>query len=81
LVFPSGILFSTDIHRVYGQLTLPVLVIHGTRGDFTNDKNLNIVSSQPNWQVQVLQTRAMPYFEVPQAYVVFQDAFWQAIPS
>ena len=81
LAFLSGILFSTDIHSVYGQLTLPVLVVHGTRGDFTNYKNLNIFSSQPNWQVQVLQTGAMPYFEAPQAYIAFQDAFWQAIPG
>ncbi|MBK1683029.1 alpha/beta fold hydrolase [Rhodoferax fermentans] len=81
LAFLSGILFSTDIHSVYGQLTLPVLVVHGTRGDFTNYKNLNIVSSQPNWQVQVLQTGAMPYFELLRAYVAAQDAFWQAIPG
>ena len=80
LAFLSGILFSTDIHTVYGQLTLPALVIHGTRGDFTNYKNLNIVSSQPNWQVQVLQTGAMPYFEVPQAYFACQDAFVAAHP-
>lgn len=81
LAFLSGILFSTDIHSVYGQLTLPVLVVHGTRGDFTNYKNLSIVSSQPNWQVQVLQTGAMPYFELLRAYVAAQDAFWQAIPG
>jgi len=80
LAFLSGILFSTDIHTVYGRLTLPVLVVHGTRGDFTDYKNLNIVSSQPNWQVQVLQTGAMPYFEEPQAYFARQDAFWATRP-
>lgn len=81
LAFLSGILFSTDIHSVYGQLTLPVLVVHGTRGDFTNYKNLSIVSSQPNWQVQVFPNGAMPYFEVLATYVAAQDAFWQAIPG
>jgi len=80
LAFLSGILFSTDIHNIYGQLTLPMLVVHGTRGDFTNYRNLNIVSSQPNWQVQVLQTGAMPYFEVPQAYFELQDTFFAARP-
>lgn len=80
LAFLSGILFSTDIHNVYGKLTLPVLVVHGTRGDFTDYKNLNIVSSQPNWQVQVLQTGAMPYFEVLPAYATIQDAFFDAHP-
>jgi len=80
LAFLSGILFSTDIHNIYGRLTLPTLVVHGTRGDFTNYRNLHIVSSQPNWQVQVLQTGAMPYFEVPQAYFALQDAFFVARP-
>lgn len=81
LAFLSGILFSTDIHSVYGQLRLPVLVVHGTRGDFTNYMNLSIVSSQPNWQVQVFPNGAMPYFEVLATYVAAQDAFWQAIPG
>lgn len=80
LAFLSGMLFSTDIHNVYGQLTLPVLVCHGTRGDFTNYKRLDIVSSQPNWQVQVLQTGAMPHMEMPQAYVAIQDVFFAAHP-
>ena len=80
LAFLSGILFSTDIHTVYGQLTLPVLVVHGTRGDFTDYKMLNIVSSQPNWQVLVLETGAMPYFEVPQAYFARQDTFFAEHP-
>jgi pimeloyl-ACP methyl ester carboxylesterase len=80
LAFLSGILFSTDIHTVYGQLTLPVLVVHGTRGDFTDYKMLNIVSSQPNWQVLVLEAGAMPYFEVQQAYFAKQDTFLAAHP-
>lgn len=81
LAFLSGILFSTDIHNIYRQVTLPTLVIHGTRGDFTNYKMLSIVSSQPNWQVQVLQTGAMPYFEVPQAYFALQDKFLGDVPA
>jgi len=81
LAFLSGILFSTDIHNIYRQVTLPTLVVHGTRGDFTNYKMLSIVSSQPNWQVQVLQTGAMPYFEVPQAYFALQDKFLGDVPA
>ncbi|MBB1074047.1 alpha/beta hydrolase [Rhodoferax sp. 4810] len=81
LAFLSGILFSADIHTVYEQLTLPTLVIHGTRGDFTNYKMLDIVSGKPNWQVQVLETGAMPYFEVPQAYFAIQDRFLRGTPA
>lgn len=81
LAFLSGILFSTDIHTIYRQVTLPTLVVHGTRGDFTDYKMLSIVSGQPNWQVQVLPTGAMPYFEVPQAYVAIQDKFLAAVAA
>jgi len=71
----SGILFSADVQDVYQQVALPTLVIHGTKGDFTNYKMLNIVGGKPNWQVQVLETGAMPYFEVPQVYFAIQDRF------
>jgi pimeloyl-ACP methyl ester carboxylesterase len=75
LAFLSGILFSADIHTIYEQITLPTLVIHGVRGDFTNYKMLTMVSGKPNWHVQVLETGAMPYFEVPQEYFAIQDRF------
>ncbi|APW47562.1 alpha/beta fold hydrolase [Rhodoferax antarcticus] len=75
LAFLSGILFSADVQDVYQQVALPTLVIHGTKGDFTNYKMLNIVGGKPNWQVQVLETGAMPYFEVPKAYFAIQDGF------
>lgn len=75
LAFLSGILFSADIHTIYERITLPTLVIHGTKGDFTNYKMLDIVSGKANWQVQVLETGAMPYFEVPKAYFAIQDRF------
>lgn len=81
LAFLSGILFSTDIHTIYDQITLPTLVIHGTRGDFTNYQMLSIVSGKHNWRVQVLQTGAMPYFEVPQTYYTLQDNFLRGIPN
>ncbi|MCB8745676.1 alpha/beta hydrolase [Rhodoferax sp. U2-2l] len=81
LAFLSGILFSADIHTIYRQVTLPTLVVHGVRGDFTDYKMLSIVSGQPNWQVQVLPTGAMPYFEVPQAYVAIQDKFLAAVAA
>ena len=48
---------------------------HGVRGDFTDYRGLRIVSSRPNWQVQVFQTGALPYFEVPAEFMPAMDGF------
>jgi hypothetical protein len=48
---------------VYESLRLPVWVVHGTRGDFTDYRALDLVRDRPNWQVTVMQAGAMPYFE------------------
>lgn len=72
LSFLSGGLFSADMHTVYENLQLPVLVVHGTRGDFTDYRALALVRKRPNWQVKVIQAGAMPYFEDLNA---FSDAF------
>ncbi len=63
LSFLSGALFSADMHDVYESLRLPVWVVHGTRGDFTDYRALGLVRDRPNWQVTVMQAGAMPYFE------------------
>ena len=61
--FLSGGLFSADIHNVYESLGLPVWVVHGTRGDFTDYRALDLVRDRPQWHVTVMQAGAMPYFE------------------
>jgi len=75
LHFLSGKLFSADIHSVYEMLQQPVWVSHGVRGDFTDYRSLNIVSGRTNWRVQVFQTGALPYFEVPGEFAEAMGAF------
>lgn len=64
LCFLSGMLFSADIHRVYDQLTLPVWVAHGVRGDFTNYRRQEEFRDRDHWKFQSFSTGALPYFEV-----------------
>jgi pimeloyl-ACP methyl ester carboxylesterase len=75
LSFLSGGLFSADMHNVYESLSLPVWVVHGTRGDFTDYRALNLVRDRPNWQVTVMQAGAMPYFEDIDAFMASYRAF------
>lgn len=63
LSFLSGGLFSADMHNVYENLQLPVWVVHGTRGDFTDYRALDLVRGRANWQITVMPAGAMPYFE------------------
>jgi pimeloyl-ACP methyl ester carboxylesterase len=78
LAFLSGQLFSADIHTVYESITQPVWASHGVRGDFTDYRGLRIVSGRPNWRIQVFQTGALPYFEVPAAFNAAMDGFLAA---
>jgi len=75
LHFLAANLFSADIHTVYERLRQPVWVAHGVRGDFTDYRSLRIINTRPNWQVQALQTGALPYFEVPAEFIAAMDAF------
>jgi pimeloyl-ACP methyl ester carboxylesterase len=78
LNFLAGNLFSADIHTVYEAITQPVWASHGVRGDFTDYRGLRIVSGRPNWQIDVFQTGALPYFEEPAAFNAKMDAFLRA---
>jgi pimeloyl-ACP methyl ester carboxylesterase len=75
LHFLSAGMFSADIYTLYEQLTLPVWVTHGVRGDFTDYRGLGIVKDRPNWHIDVLPTGALPHFEVPQDFIQRYDAF------
>jgi pimeloyl-ACP methyl ester carboxylesterase len=75
LSFLSGGLFSADMHNVYESLRLPVWVVHGTRGDFTDYRALDLVRDRPNWQVTVMQAGAMPYFEDIDSFMASYRAF------
>jgi pimeloyl-ACP methyl ester carboxylesterase len=75
LHFLAGSMFSTDIHTVYEQLSQPVWMSHGVRGDFVDYRGKSLVEGRPNWRFDVLPTGALPYFEVPQQFNAAYDAF------
>ncbi|MRD45735.1 alpha/beta fold hydrolase [Caenimonas koreensis] len=75
LHFLSAQLFSADIHTIYEQLTMPVWMSHGVRGDFTDYRGKAIVEKRPNWQFSVFPTGALPYFEVPDSFIAAYDRF------
>lgn len=75
LHFLSGALFSADIHAVCERLTLPIWLVHGVRGDFTDYRGTALVAALPNWRLTVLPTGALPHFELPERFVADYDAF------
>lgn len=80
LHFLSAGLFSADIHSVYEQLSLPVWMSHGVRGDFTDYRGRVLVEGRPNWRFTVFPTGALPHFELPQPFFAAYDGFLEAGP-
>lgn len=79
LSFLSAALFSADISAVYERIEIPVFVIHGTLGDFTDYRGLKLIKDKPNWQVQVMPGGALPYFERPVDFFGYLDAWLERI--
>lgn len=73
--FVAGYLFDLDILSAYQKLQLPVLLAHGTRGDFVDYSKKSLVAGKPNWSVQVFQTGALLHFEQPAEFFAAYDAF------
>lgn len=73
--FVSGFLFSSDIQQVYLSLTLPVWMTHGVRGDFTDYTQKKRVAGRANWRIDVMETGAMPHFELRDAFIAGYDDF------
>ena len=75
--FLSGFLFSRDALSVYKDLTLPVWMCHGVRGDFVDFGRKSEVTDRANWTVQVFRTGALSHFErldeVSSSYDAFLD--------
>jgi pimeloyl-ACP methyl ester carboxylesterase len=65
LAFLSGRLFSRDIMAVYQALQLPVFMIHGTKGDFSDFTNAVWTESRANWTRRIYETGALPHVEQP----------------
>jgi pimeloyl-ACP methyl ester carboxylesterase len=66
--FVSGGLFSTDIRDLYEQLTMPIWVPHGTRGDFKDFSGADWARARDNWLFEALPTGALPHFEMTEVF-------------
>ncbi len=73
--FLTAHLFSADVNRLYDGLAQPVWMSHGVRGDFVDYRGAEAMKSRDNWSFTVFETGALPYFEVPGAFVAAYDAF------
>lgn len=63
--FLSGRLFAADIRTLYEALTGPVLVMHGTKGDFQDFTDIAWTHERPNWRVKAYDAGALVHFEQP----------------
>ncbi|MGJ4968668.1 MULTISPECIES: alpha/beta hydrolase [unclassified Bradyrhizobium] len=73
--FVSGYLFSTNALKLYQALAMPVWMVHGVRGDFVDYHGKHAVAALLNWQIEVMQTGAMPHFEQLDKVVASYDDF------
>ncbi|MEE4301602.1 MAG: alpha/beta hydrolase [Pseudomonadales bacterium] len=69
LAFLSGSLFSRDIRTVYESLGQRIWLPHGTRGDFADFSGADWARAAENWTVQAFPTGALPFFEMPEAFL------------
>jgi len=78
--FVSGYLFSKDIQTIYRSLKLPVWMVHGIRGDFTDYSKATLFEHRPNWTIKSFPTGALPHFEVLDQVVQSYDEFSDGLP-
>jgi pimeloyl-ACP methyl ester carboxylesterase len=76
LCFLSAYLFAADINTLYERLACPVWVSMATRGDFTDYRGRSTVEGRANWQFELTEGGALPYFEDLAGFTVKLDAFW-----
>ncbi|WP_375463776.1 alpha/beta fold hydrolase [uncultured Methylobacterium sp.] len=79
--FLSGLLFPTDATTLYEALTLPVLMLHGQRGDFVDFRDAPRFAARPNWTIRSLPTGAFPHFEDLATVTGLCDEFFASLPS
>ena len=75
LCFLSAFLFAADINTVYEKLACPVWVSMATRGDFTDYRGKSTVDQRANWQFELTQGGALPYFEDLAGFTAKSDTF------
>ena len=79
--FVSGRLFSADSRAIYQELTMPVWLAYGTRGDFGDFSAVGWAKERANWTVEAYETGALPFFEKPEAFFQSYDRFLAEAPS
>jgi pimeloyl-ACP methyl ester carboxylesterase len=80
LRFLGGHLFSRDSGNLYRDLTQPVWVVHGTRGDFVTYEGLSLFKDNPSWSIEVLPTGALPHFEALPDFLQRYQAWSDRVP-
>ena len=75
LCFLSAYLFAADINTVYEKLACPVWVSMATRGDFTDYRGKSTVEQRANWQFELTEGGALPYFEDLASFTAKLDVF------
>jgi hypothetical protein len=68
LCFLSAQMFSSDITRIYDQLSMPVWMSHGVRGDFVDYRGKERYSKLAQWRFRIYESGALPYFEMPEFF-------------
>ena len=76
LCFLSAYLFAADINTVYEKLACPVWVSMATRGDFTDYRGRSTVEQRDNWQFELTEGGALPYFEDLAGFISELDTFF-----
>lgn len=77
--FISGFLFSAGIPEVFRALRQPVWLAHGVRGDFNDFSRTDGITEQENWTRDCFETGALPYFEVPEAFMAQYRQFLEQV--
>ena len=75
----AGHLFPTDATTLYESLTLPILMLHGDRGDFVDFRDAPRFAARPNWTIKTLPTGAFPHFEDPETVTGAFDGFFAGL--
>ena len=73
--FVSGRLFAKDIRTIYEGLKGPILVMHGTKGDFQDFSEIGWTAERANWRVRAFETGALVPFERPNEMMEAYEAF------
>jgi pimeloyl-ACP methyl ester carboxylesterase len=73
--FIAGALFTEGIAERYAQISRPVWLAHGVRGEFADFGGLSRIGPPRHWSWDTFGTGAMPQLEAPRLFMARYDAF------